>query len=82
MFTGTPEQRILDVIKHQPITFGRIVDIAFDEEALVPIGVGILECEEWREEIDELMTIGFAEIAPDRALAAIAVVQFKLRRPG
>src|ERR1700674_3221804 len=75
------QQTLRNLAEYQPVARGREVDVAGDEQAPVPVFMGVLLGEERREKIDETLTILGAEIPPDGNLAAVAIVVRELRRP-
>src|SRR6202162_5835432 len=80
--TGLASQQTLrNLAGYQPVARGREVDVAGDEQAPIPVFMGVLLGEERRKKINETLAIPGAEIPPDGNLAAVAIVVRELRRP-
>ena len=71
-----------DHFEHQPIALCRVVVVALDEEALVPVRVGPRFGKERGKRIDERFAVGCAEISPQRDLTAGPILERELDRPG
>src|SRR6266480_4642245 len=76
------EQTARKLAEHEKMPSRREMFIAMDEETVVPVFVNVLLGEESREQIDEFLTILDTKRAPDRDLAALAIVVEELVRPG
>src|SRR5438045_7341949 len=83
----SPRQRLKQVFrdfaKHYFVALRGKMNVAFDEQPLVPIRMGVFFREECRQQIDEPFAfLPLAEFLPNLYLTAFAIVIGKLRWPG
>src|SRR5713226_3347133 len=79
---GGSQQMLGQFVEHNPVSFGREMYVAINEESLVPIFMRVSFGKECRKNVDEILAVLNTKILPNRDLPTFAIVIGKLHGPG